>query len=98
MKIEKFKCYSCEKLNNYSESMRCSSCNALHNKEGAEQLFKLSFTMLSTNVSIDDLQPINEKELRMVLGLSSVNDEIWIKQVELLTYSVGMIKYEWEKV
>lgn len=98
MKIEKFKCSNCEKLNNYSESMRCSACNAPHNKEGNEQLFKLSFTMLATNTVVDDLNPINDKELRMVLGLSSLNDEIWVKQSEEGTYTVGMIKYEWKKV
>ena len=98
MDIREYQCFSCKKLNNYSDEMRCSSCGALHNEKGTEQLFSVSFAYLPKNEEITGLHPVNEQQLRMILGLSSVNDTIWIKTLEEGKYEVGVMKYAWEKV
>jgi hypothetical protein len=98
MKIEKYKCCSCSKSNNYTDEMRCSSCGQLHNSIGEEQKFKIVVTILTSGTIVDDITELSEKEMRMVLGLSSVNDETWIKQVDSMSYTIGTIKYEWTRV
>lgn len=98
MEIKKYKCFDCSKANNFTDDMRCSACGALHNSEGKEQKLKIKVTFLTNDTVIDDVTELNEKELRMVVGLSSVNDEIWIKTLELKTYTVGTVKYDWERI
>lgn len=98
MDIKEYKCFSCEKINNYSSEMRCSSCNALHNESGEAQKFNLEFKLLTTGEEIKELLPLNENELRMVLGLSSINDDIWIKQLNIGEYINGVIKYTWQSI
>lgn len=94
--MENYKCAECERLNNFSEEMRCDSCGFLHNKQGTEQLFSMGF--IYNGQKISDLDEVNENQLRMILGLSTVSDEIWRSTLKKGTYVNSAVEYFWETV
>lgn len=98
-KAKSYVCGNCGKKNNISKSMRCSDCNALHDKDGELQTFTLTIgTRGGFEAGINHSNPnISEAALRTLLRFNSLTLQEWEKILESGKYCGMITELSWTK-